>query len=120
MAIHLLGVTDYLVLAIDVFIVVLIGSYRIYKDRIKNTRLDYLLFAGKKSGVFFMVLSSFATLMSGAAILGMPVEAYLTGVLVLTEQFASIFSYILLLVIYLPVYYKLEITSVMEVTTVKS
>lgn len=117
MATRYLGVWDYVVFALTVFITILLGSYRIYKDRIKNIRLDYFLFAGRTSGIVPIVLSSVATFMSGISLLGTPSEAYLTGVSVLPEQLSSILSYLLFLVIYMPVYYKLEITSVMEVCT---
>ncbi|GJQ70604.1 hypothetical protein Trydic_g22998 [Trypoxylus dichotomus] len=92
----------------------LIGVYFAWFAKVKqNTTSEYLM-GGKTMGIFPISMSLIASYISGISILGMPAEIYTYGtqfwMIITSEGLVSI----TMAVAYLPVFYKLQITTSYE------
>ncbi|XP_050435700.1 sodium-coupled monocarboxylate transporter 1-like [Adelges cooleyi] len=92
---------------------VLIGLYYGFVERKQNTVDDYLL-GGKHMSVFPITMSLIASHVSGVTLLGVPSEVYVYGAQYLIIGVINIFIIIIVIYIYLPVFYDLQLTSVYE------
>ncbi|XP_067131948.1 sodium-coupled monocarboxylate transporter 1-like [Centruroides vittatus] len=105
------GVYDYVVFAATLSVSAIIGIYYAFKGQ--KTTKDILM-GGKSMSVFPVSMSVLASFMSAITLLGTPAEMYTYG----TQYFMIIISYALLIpaasYFYLPIFYKLELTSVYE------
>ncbi|KRT79021.1 hypothetical protein AMK59_8383 [Oryctes borbonicus] len=105
---------DYLVFAIMLVVSALIGVYFAWFAKVKqNTTSEYLM-GGKTMGIFPISMSLIASYISGISILGMPAEIYTYGtqfwMIITSEGLVSI----TMALAYLPVFYKLQITTSYE------
>ncbi|XP_045470398.1 sodium-coupled monocarboxylate transporter 2-like [Harmonia axyridis] len=105
---------DYIVFAIMLLVSALIGVYFAFFAKVKqNTTSEYLM-GGKTMGIFPISMSMIASYISGISILGIPAEMYTYGtqfwMIIASEGFVSL----TMAVAYLPVFYKLQITSSYE------
>lgn len=105
------SVYDYVVFGAMLSVSAIIGIY--YGFRGQKTTKE-LLMGGKSMSVFPVSMSVLASFMSAITLLGTPSEMYTYG----TQYFIIIFGYCLLIpsavYFYLPLFYKLEFTSVYE------
>ncbi|XP_026316074.1 sodium-coupled monocarboxylate transporter 1-like isoform X2 [Hyposmocoma kahamanoa] len=105
---------DYLVFGMMLFLSVLIGVYYAFFAKQKqNTTAEYLM-GGKTMGMFPISMSLIASYISGISLLGIPAEMYTYG----TQLWSAVLSEwavsLTIAVIYLPVFYNLQITSTYE------
>ncbi|XP_065172488.1 sodium-coupled monocarboxylate transporter 1-like [Atheta coriaria] len=105
---------DYIVFAAMLLISAWIGVYFAFFARVKqNTTSEYLM-GSKTMGIFPISMSLIASYISGISILGMPAEMYTYGTqfwMILTSEFLVTGT---MAFAYLPVFYKLQITSSYE------
>lgn len=107
------GPLDYVLLFGVILFSLGVGMFYAYRDRAKRTALDYLM-GGGKMPIAPVTLSLLASFMSALTLLGTPVEIYLYG----TQYIVIAVSYVIMLAlachVYIPVFYRLGITSVFE------
>ncbi|XP_076445209.1 sodium-coupled monocarboxylate transporter 1-like [Babylonia areolata] len=107
------SVLDYVIFAAILVVSASIGFYHAWKDRRKQTLKEFLL-AGGNMQVAPVMLSLLASFMSAITLLGTPVEMYLYS----TIYFYIGIGYLLVMAgaahIYIPIFYRLRITSVYE------
>ncbi|RZC38851.1 sodium-coupled monocarboxylate transporter 1-like, partial [Asbolus verrucosus] len=105
---------DYIVFAAMLIVSSLIGIYFAFFAKVKqNTTSEYLM-GGKTMGIFPISMSLIASYISGISILGIPAEIYTYGTqfwMILTSE--GLVS-LTMAFAYLPVFYKLQITSSYE------
>ncbi|XP_066595800.1 sodium-coupled monocarboxylate transporter 1-like [Prorops nasuta] len=106
------GWTDYSLFAILLIVSVLIGIYFGFFSRQDNTT-EYLL-AGKTMGPFPVAMSIIASHVSGITLLGVPTEVYEYGSQYSAIIFTSALTGIAVVYLFLPVFYKLQLTSTFE------
>ncbi|KAI4499240.1 hypothetical protein M0802_005500 [Mischocyttarus mexicanus] len=111
------GWTDYTLFAMILMISILIGFYFGVFSK-QDTTTEYLL-GGKRMGFFPIAMSIIASHVSGITLLGIPSEVYLYG-----SQYAACFitSFLTCLIsayVFLPVFYKLQLTSTFEYLEVR-
>ncbi|XP_045509545.1 sodium-coupled monocarboxylate transporter 1-like isoform X2 [Colias croceus] len=105
---------DYLVFGAMLLMSALIGVYfAFFAKRKQNTTSEYLM-GGKTMGMFPISMSLIASYVSGISLLGLPAEMYTYGTqlwaIVLSEWVVSV----TIAIVYLPVFYNLQITSTYE------
>ncbi|XP_038216722.1 sodium-coupled monocarboxylate transporter 2-like isoform X2 [Zerene cesonia] len=105
---------DYLVFGAMLLLSALIGVYfAFFAKRKQNTTSEYLM-GGKTMGMFPISMSLIASYVSGISLLGLPSEMYTYGTqlwaIVLSEWIVSV----TIAIVYLPVFYNLQITSTYE------
>ncbi|CAH4038340.1 unnamed protein product [Pieris brassicae] len=105
---------DYLVFGAMLGLSALIGIYfAFFAKRKQNTTSEYLM-GGKTMGMFPISMSLIASYISGISLLGLPAEMYTYGTqlwaIVLSEWIVSV----TIAIVYLPVFYNLQITSTYE------
>ncbi|GLH02838.1 Uncharacterized protein GBIM_08801 [Gryllus bimaculatus] len=105
---------DYLVFALSLILSTCIGVYfAFFAAKKQNTTSEYLM-GGRTMGIFPISMSLIASYISGISLLGLPAEMYVYGtqywMIVVPEFFVSV----TMIVVYLPVFYKLRITSSYE------
>ncbi|XP_065221047.1 sodium-coupled monocarboxylate transporter 1-like isoform X2 [Planococcus citri] len=88
-----------------------IGVYFAYFAAEKQNTVGQYLMGGKTMGVFPISMSLIASFISGISILGFPAEMYVYGTQFSLAAFSWAAACIPLSIIYLPVYFKLQITS---------
>ncbi|XP_033107426.1 sodium-coupled monocarboxylate transporter 2-like isoform X2 [Anneissia japonica] len=107
-------IIDYVVFALVLVISAAIGIYYGFKDGGQQTTQKFLM-ADRSMRFFAVGFSLLASWMSAIALLGTPAECYLFG----TEFWVVILSYPLMTMLtahcYIPVFYRLKLTSVYEV-----
>ena len=105
---------DYVVFAMVLVISAGIGVFFGVVGKKKKTTKDFLM-AGKSMGIFPVSLSLLASFMSAITLLGTPSEIYTNG----TQYWIIWLSYGLVIPLsahfFLPVFYRLNLTSVFEV-----
>ncbi|XP_050436170.1 sodium-coupled monocarboxylate transporter 1-like isoform X1 [Adelges cooleyi] len=106
-------VAEFSAFACMMILSVLIGLYYGFVERKQNTVNDYLL-GGKHMSVFPITMSLIASHISGITLLGVPSEVYVYGTQYLVIGFINVFIIIIVIYIYLPVFYDLQLTSVYE------
>ncbi|XP_022118462.1 sodium-coupled monocarboxylate transporter 1-like [Pieris rapae] len=105
---------DYLVFGAMLALSAFIGIYfAFFAKRKQNTTSEYLM-GGKTMGMFPISMSLIASYVSGISLLGLPAEMYTYGTqlwaIVLSEWIVSV----TIAIVYLPVFYNLQITSTYE------
>lgn len=105
---------DYTVFALSLILSTCIGIYfAFFAKRKQNTTSEYLM-GGRTMGIFPISMSLIASYISGISLLGLPAEMYVYGtqywMIVVSEFVVSI----TMIFVYLPVFYKLQITSSYE------
>uniref|UniRef100_A0A1I7Y9H2 Sodium-coupled monocarboxylate transporter 1 n=1 Tax=Steinernema glaseri TaxID=37863 RepID=A0A1I7Y9H2_9BILA len=117
-----LGYVDYAVFAAFMCISVGVGAYyavigkfrtKKAKDGPKSATEDYLL-GGRKMPFVPIALSLMATSLSGVTLLGTPAEIFDHGALWMLNYWVAPFSAVLAALIFLPIFYHLNTTSIYE------
>ncbi|XP_046397337.1 sodium-coupled monocarboxylate transporter 1-like [Ischnura elegans] len=105
---------DYAVFCTMLGMSATIGIYFAFCARQKqNTTSEYLM-GGKKMGIIPVSLSLVASLISGITLLGFPAEIYVYGTLFTVFHIGIAFAAIPIALVFVPVYYKLQVTSCYE------
>ncbi len=108
------SVWDYVVFAGLILFAAGIGLFQAIRGR-KETSSDEFLLGGRQMSAVPVALSLTASFMSGITVIGTPAEAYMYG----TPFWLFIFSYTIMSIIsaelFVPLFYRLSITSTYEV-----
>lgn len=106
---------DYVLFAFTLLVSAGIGVFYAIKDRNVKTTKSYLL-AGGNMSVWPAALSLVASFMSAITLLGTPAEIYNFDTMFMDMTLAYIVSMFLAAYVYIPILYRLHITSVYEVS----
>ncbi|VVC39883.1 Sodium/solute symporter [Cinara cedri] len=104
---------EYAAFAVMLGLSMMIGLYYGCVEAKQNTVNDYLL-GGKHMSVFPITMSLIASHISGITLLGVPSEIYSNGTQYLIIGFINVLVIAIIIYIYLPVFYELQLTSVYE------
>lgn len=108
------NVYDYIVFVAFLCSSTIIGIYFAWKARhVKGT--EEFFTGGRNLAVFPVVMSLVASFMSTNTLLGMPAEVFEIGTQYVMQIVSIVVAIVLAAEVFLPVYYKLGITSVNEV-----
>ncbi|CAL7946567.1 unnamed protein product [Xylocopa violacea] len=107
------GWTDYTLFSSLLGVSVLIGIYFGCFGKKQDNTTEYLL-GGKTMTYFPVAMSLIASHISAVSLLAIPVEVYQYGTQYAVCIFTSLITCVLLSVIYLPVFYRLQLTSTFE------
>jgi len=109
------SVWDYIAFAIILAIASVIGLYYGCTGKKQNSTTEFLM-AGRSMSVLPVALSLLASFMSAILLLGTPAEIVIYG----TQYWMICISYCIVIplaaYIFIPVFYRLQVTSVFEVT----
>lgn len=105
---------DYIVLIGFLLLSTAIGVYFAWSDRRQQTNKQFLT-ANKQLGWLPVSLSMMASFLSSIAILGLPSEVFVHGSTLWMGAISSSISVLLAAYVFLPMYYKMDITSINEV-----
>jgi len=108
-----LSFLDYLILSFLFVFSLAIGVYFAWKDRKSNTT-EFLL-GGKKMSTFPVTISLISSFLSSIAVLGWPAEIYRRGSTIAISLLATYCEVFLTAEIFLPIFYKLNLTSIYKV-----
>lgn len=113
------GIVDYLIFAALLAASALIGVYFMWSSR--KTATNSEIFTGnRRLPVFPVVMSLVASFMSTNTLLGVPAEIYQVGTQY-SVQIITIFTAVILATeVFMPIYYRLGLTSVHEVSLASS
>ncbi|XP_043529818.1 sodium-coupled monocarboxylate transporter 2-like isoform X2 [Frieseomelitta varia] len=92
----------------------IIGVYQAYKSRKNEDAVREYLVGGQAMSIFPITMSLIASYISGITILGLPAEMYVYGTQFWSVVIADSFVSLTMIVVYLPVFYGLGITSSYE------
>ncbi|XP_011136582.2 sodium-coupled monocarboxylate transporter 1-like [Harpegnathos saltator] len=92
----------------------LVGVYQCYASRKKADAVGEYLVGGQRMSIFPISMSLIASYVSGIAMLGLPAEMYVYGTQLWSVVIADTFVSVTMVVVYLPVFYGLRITSSYE------
>ncbi|RLU19285.1 hypothetical protein DMN91_007842 [Ooceraea biroi] len=92
----------------------LVGVYQCYASRKKVDAVGEYLVGGQKMSIFPISMSLIASYVSGIAMLGLPAEMYVYGTQLWSIVIADTCVSITMAIVYLPVFYGLQITSSYE------
>lgn len=109
----LLGDVDAIILVFLFVVCLLIGIYFAWKDRNKDT--DEFLMAGKNMSPLPVTMSLVASFLSSITVLGWPAEVYYNGMGIWLTLFATFFEVLFTAELILPIFYRLNLTSVNKV-----
>jgi len=113
------SVWDYVIFAAILAISSVIGLYHGCTGNKQNTTTEFLM-AGKSMSVFPVALSLLASFMSAILLLGTPAEIAIYG----TQYWMICISYFFVIplaaYVFIPVFYRLQVTSVFEVKIIAS
>ncbi|XP_052824332.1 sodium-coupled monocarboxylate transporter 1-like [Octopus bimaculoides] len=109
------GVLDYVIFSFTLLVSVAIGIFYAIKDRHQTSTKAYLL-AGGNMSVLPVALSLVASFMSAITLLGTPAEIYNFNTMFMDMTLAYIIAMFLAAYVYIPIFYRLHITSVYEVS----
>ncbi|KAJ8791560.1 hypothetical protein J1605_020282 [Eschrichtius robustus] len=107
-------VWDYVVFAGMLLISAVIGIYYAFAGRGQKTSKDFLM-GGRRMTAVPVAMSLTASFMSAVTVLGTPSEVYRFGAIFSIFAITYFFVVVLSAEVFLPVFYKLEITSTYEV-----
>ncbi|XP_055943501.1 putative sodium-dependent multivitamin transporter [Argiope bruennichi] len=111
---NLLGVFDYVVIAIMLCVSALIGLYfRFSGGRQKTT--DEFLMGSRTMGIWPVAFSLMATCLSSVAVLGVPAETYLYGTQILMSMVGIPIGGFIAVYGFLPVFYDMKVSTAYEV-----
>lgn len=106
-------VWDYVVFAGMLLISAVIGIYYAFAGRREQTSKDFLM-GGRRMTAVPVALSLSASFMSAVTVLGTPTEVYRFGAIFSLFGFTYLLVVVISAEVYLPVFYKLGITSTYE------
>jgi Na+/proline symporter len=109
-----LSVVDYLIFILMLVVCGAIGIYHAIRNRQEQTTANFLM-ANHSMGKFPISMSLLVSFLSAIAILGIPSEVYTFGLSYVLVSFAFIILLLISAFLYVPVFYKLKITSTNEV-----
>jgi Na+/proline symporter len=109
-----LGVVDYVIFILMLVVCGAIGIYHAIRGRQEQTTANFLM-ANHSMGKFPIAMSLLVSFLSAIAILGIPSEVYTFGLSYVLVSFAFIILLLISAFLYVPVFYKLKITSTNEV-----
>ncbi|XP_066561563.1 sodium-coupled monocarboxylate transporter 1 [Amia ocellicauda] len=107
------GIWDYVVFALMLIISAAIGIYYAIFDRGEKTTKDFLI-GGRRMTAVPVSLSLTASFMSAVTVLGTPSEVYRYGAMFGVFAFSFLLVVIVCSEVFLPVFYRLGITSTYE------
>lgn len=107
-------VADYVVFILTLVVSTGIGLFFAIKDRRKQSTTDFLL-GGRTMPLVPVTLSLLASFLSSVSVLGIPTEIFYNGTLYSLIIFAFAIAYPVSVHLFLPVFYRLGVTSVYEV-----
>ncbi|XP_015525076.2 sodium-coupled monocarboxylate transporter 1 isoform X1 [Neodiprion lecontei] len=107
-------VVDCVVFAGMLGVSALIGVYQAYKSRKNENAVREYLVGGQNMSIFPISMSLIASYISGITILGIPAEMYVYGTQLWCVVIPDCFVSLTMAFVYLPVFYKLQITSSYE------
>ncbi|ESO83921.1 hypothetical protein LOTGIDRAFT_107937 [Lottia gigantea] len=110
---HTFTWVDYLLFVLMLLVSAVIGIFYAIKDRKKNTTKDFLL-AGGNMSLFPVALSLLASFMSAITLLGTPAEMYNYTTMYWWIGLSYVFAIFASAHIYIPIFYRLNITSAFE------
>ncbi|XP_064187631.1 sodium/iodide cotransporter isoform X1 [Anguilla rostrata] len=102
---------DYAVFGLMLLVSVLIGLFQALKKSARRGKVDDFFTGGRKMSAVPVGLSLCASFMSAVQVLGVPSEAYRYGFKFLYMCLGQTFSSLITAFLFLPVFYKLGITS---------
>lgn len=108
------SVWDYVVFGIMLFISAAIGVYYAFAGGGQRSREAFLM-GGRSMSAFPVALSLTASFMSAVTVLGTPAEIYRFGSMFSLFAIAYALMVVISAEIFLPVFYRLKITSTYEV-----
>ncbi|XP_055948597.1 sodium-coupled monocarboxylate transporter 1-like isoform X2 [Argiope bruennichi] len=108
-----LGNADYAVIGISLLIPLLIGLKFRFSGGRQNSTDEYFL-AGKNASMFPVIMSISVTILSAAAIIGLPAEVYRFGSQFVLVAFSTGVGMFLSSRIFLPVYFNCNVSSIYE------
>ena len=112
------GWEEYFIFALMLGISAGIGIFFWWQAKRKDEGNGQFLLGGKSMGVFPMTMSLIASFMSAITLLGTPAEIYRNG----TQYVILVFSYPIVMAatcyLYMPVFYKLEVSTSYEVSRI--
>ncbi|XP_014229748.1 sodium-coupled monocarboxylate transporter 1-like [Trichogramma pretiosum] len=106
------GWTDYLLFSALLGLSLFIGIFFAFCSK-QDSAAEYL-FGGKKMGYFPVAVSTVASMISGASLIGFPTEVYQYGSQIILLFVSFALGSVLTACVFMPVYYKLEVTSTYE------
>ncbi|XP_064417984.1 sodium-coupled monocarboxylate transporter 1 [Latimeria chalumnae] len=106
-------VWDYVVFAAMLLVSTIIGVYYAIAHKGPQTSRDFLM-AGRKMTAIPVALSLTGSFLSAVTVLGAPVETYRFGAIFILFSLSYIFVIIISSEIFLPIFYRLGITSTYE------
>lgn len=109
-----LSVVDYVIFILMLVVCGAIGIYHAIRSRQEQTTANFLM-ANHSMGKFPIAMSLLVSFLSAIAILGIPSEVYTFGLSYVLVSFAFIILLLISAFLYVPVFYKLKITSTNEV-----
>lgn len=115
MANKVFGIVDYIVFGVLLLLSAAIGVYYACSGGKQKTAGEFLM-ANRSMGIVPICLSLLASFLSGIALIGLPAEVYLFGVMMFMMMIGLSFSIFVASVFYLPVFYKIQATSAYEVS----
>uniref|UniRef100_A0A8C6TWR0 Solute carrier family 5 member 8 n=1 Tax=Neogobius melanostomus TaxID=47308 RepID=A0A8C6TWR0_9GOBI len=104
---------DYLIFALMLLVSAAVGVYYAWKDRDQRTSGDFLM-GGKKLTALPVAMSLTASFMSAITVLSTPAEVYRFGAIIAFSGLSYVLAMIATSEIFLPVFYRLGITSTYE------
>lgn len=107
-------VWDYVVFALVLLISAAIGIYYAFKGSSRETSKDFLM-GGRRMHAVPVALSLTASFMSAVTVLGTPAEVYRFGIMYYLFGLTYLLVVVISAEVFLPVFYKLKITSTYEV-----
>ncbi|GCC35706.1 hypothetical protein chiPu_0014194 [Chiloscyllium punctatum] len=106
---------DYVVFAAMLVMSTAIGIYfAITSRRIKGKSTEEFLIGNRQISAYPIALSLAASFLSAITVVGGPAEVYLYGIMVLLYNVAAFFTTIVTCLIYIPLFYRLNIISTYE------
>ncbi|XP_053113063.1 sodium-coupled monocarboxylate transporter 1-like [Hemicordylus capensis] len=103
---------DYFIFALSLIFSATIGIYYLYKG-VHKSHKDFVM-AGRALSCVPVALSLTASFMSAVTVLGTPAEVYTFGIKFGLFAFAYAFMVVISAEVFLPVYYRLQLTSAYE------
>lgn len=108
------SVVDYVVFGVSLLIAACIGVYSACSGGKQKTTKEFLM-GNRQMGLFPVTMSLVASFVSAISVLGLPSEIYRFGTLYYMLMVATIPAMILTAHLYLPILYRLKLTSAYEV-----
>ncbi|XP_078484212.1 sodium-coupled monocarboxylate transporter 1-like [Ciona intestinalis] len=109
----LLGALDLVLFTASLLLTFLVGGYYAYKARRDDSVANYY-FGNRKMPPIPLGLSMAVSFISGVAMIGLPTETYMFGMVNMWYIVGSIIPSIIVFVYLIPLYYRLELSTIYE------